>query len=235
MGEHSRKAEIIYLTEGDIIAIHNDIIYNDEDAEPGVMKRGSIDFVLTYIEEGFHGEVPEGIHEKAVQLFRLLSANHIFADGNKRTALNATWTFYFLNGYYFKYGEEIKAILKLFAVMERMVDTTEVTGYFEEIAAPILTSPEVNRETKQFYEFTMQSYELVAELTYQIENLESPQDVIEAGEIARSLITVFSKMHLLIEGEDIDEIPVDIEPFHEHAIAAANIVDELQLRIDEFD
>ncbi|WP_373189547.1 Fic family protein [Halolamina sp.] len=47
-----------------------------------------MDFVLDYIEAGSFGEAPEGIHETAFHLLRLLVANHPFVDANKRTALN---------------------------------------------------------------------------------------------------------------------------------------------------
>ncbi len=50
---------------------------------------------------GNFGTVPETIHEKVFHRFRLLVANHPFVDANKRTALNTTAVFYFLNGYQF--------------------------------------------------------------------------------------------------------------------------------------
>lgn len=124
---------ILYPSKEDILQIHKDIIEEDDDAHSGILNEGYIEYTLNCIEHGHFGEVPETIHEKAVTLLRLLAANHSFADGNKRTALNTTWTFYALNGYYFDYGEEIKAILKLFAVMERMVDQGEAIDYFGEI------------------------------------------------------------------------------------------------------
>ncbi|WP_248897783.1 type II toxin-antitoxin system death-on-curing family toxin [Haloplanus halobius] len=135
MGPDSNH-DVFYPTKDDIMSIHEDIIEEDDDAEPGILNDGTVNYALNCIEHGHFGQVPETLHEKAVMLLRLLSANHSFADGNKRTALNTTWTFYALNGYYFDYGEEIKAILKLFAVMERMVDQEEVADYFEEIALP---------------------------------------------------------------------------------------------------
>jgi death-on-curing protein len=129
--------DIIYPDKKDIISIHDDIVAEDEDASEGIINEGDIDFAINYIQHGHFGNCPETIHEKAVHLIRLLAANHSFVDGNKRTALNTTWTFYLINDYYFDYGEEIKAILKLFAVMERMVDNEEATEYFEDIALPI--------------------------------------------------------------------------------------------------
>lgn len=135
--DSSEPYGIVYLTKDEIMGIHEDIIESDDDAEPGCINDGQIDFAINYISHGHFGKVPESIHEKALSLLRLLSANHSFVDGNKRTALNSTWTFYLLNGYYFDYGEEIKAILKLFAVMENMVDQKEAVAYFESITDPI--------------------------------------------------------------------------------------------------
>lgn len=129
----SPSHEIIYPTVREIVSIHDDIVEEDEDATVGVRDEGQVDYILACISEGHFGRVPEGIHEKAATLMRLLAANHAFVDGNKRTALNATWTFYAMNGIYFDYGEEIKAILKLFAVMEEMVDFDEVVSYFSDI------------------------------------------------------------------------------------------------------
>lgn len=128
--------DILYPSKQEILAIHRDIIQEDDEADTGTINTGHIDFALNCIEHGHFGEKPETIHEKAVALMRYLSANHPFTDGNKRTALNATWTFYALNGLYFDYGEDIKAILKLFAVMERMVDLDEVVEYFGSISYP---------------------------------------------------------------------------------------------------
>lgn len=128
--------DTFYPTVDHILGIHKDIIESDEDADSGVAKEGYVDYVVDFIEHGHFGEGPETIHEKAYELLRLLAANHPFTDGNKRTALNSTWTFYAMNGHEFDYGEEIKAILKLLAVMERMVDREEAIDYFEDITYP---------------------------------------------------------------------------------------------------
>lgn len=124
-----------YPAKENIIGIHDDIISEDDDADPGLFPSGDgkIDFVLSQVKGGITDEEPETVHEKALLLFKRIASNHPFVDGNKRTALNTTWTFYALNGYYFDYGEEIKAILKLFAVKEEMVDTDEALSYFADI------------------------------------------------------------------------------------------------------
>lgn len=127
----------VYPPKEAILGIHEDIIREDEDAEPGVTSPGGIDFVLDYVAEGFKGEGPKTLHEKGFEFMRMLAANHYFVDGNKRTALNTVTTFYFLNGKYLNYGEEVKAVLKLLAVMESMVDGEKVKKHFEDVTISI--------------------------------------------------------------------------------------------------
>jgi death-on-curing protein len=50
---------------------------------------------------------------------------------NKRTALNTTVVFYFLNGYQFEYDNEIRSILKRFGADEAAVDEVETVEYLE--------------------------------------------------------------------------------------------------------
>jgi len=72
---------------------------------------------------------PETIHEKAFHLLRLLVANHPFVDANKRTALNTTVVFYFLNGYRFSYDTEIRTVPKRFGTDEKAVNTDKTVDY----------------------------------------------------------------------------------------------------------
>jgi death-on-curing protein len=118
-----------YPSVGDVLAIHDDIVSEYSDTESGVRNRGDIEFVLNYIEDGSFGAAPETIHEKAFHLLRLLVANHPFVDANKRTALNTATVFYFLNGYRFRYDDEIRSLLKQFGTDETSVDDTETIAY----------------------------------------------------------------------------------------------------------
>ncbi len=101
--------------------------------EPGVRSTDAIESALQYISEGFFGEVPETIHEKAVHLMRLLVAEHPFVDGNKRTALRPVVVFYMLNGYTFEYGDEVRALLHRFATTQD-VDVETAVIYFRACA-----------------------------------------------------------------------------------------------------
>lgn len=123
---------IWYPTVDDIVRIHDDIIEEDPDSEPGIGSRDRIQYAVEHIEHGAFGEGPETIHEKAFDLMRLLASNHWFVDGNKRTALNATNLFYFFNGYELEYGEDLRAMLKLLAVREEIIDREVATEYLSE-------------------------------------------------------------------------------------------------------
>ncbi|QAU13386.1 type II toxin-antitoxin system death-on-curing family toxin [Halorubrum sp. BOL3-1] len=120
-----------YPSVEDVVTIHDDIVAEYPDTPAGVRNRGDIEFALNYIEEGSFGSAPETVHEKAYHLFRLLVANHPFVDANKRTALNVTVVFYFLNGYRFEYDGEARAILKGFGTDEAAVDEEDTTDYLQ--------------------------------------------------------------------------------------------------------
>lgn len=123
-------ADLLYPTRAEVLAIHDDIIAEDPAAEPGVRSPEAIDSTLTFVSEGYFGEVPDTVHEKAAHLLRLLVADHPFVDGNKRTALNTTVVFYDLNGFSFDYEDEsVRDILKRFAVDADAVDMEQVVEY----------------------------------------------------------------------------------------------------------
>lgn len=136
MSDRMADGEFQYPTPEDVLAMHEAIVAADPEAERGVRKPDAPESALTYISEGYFGEVPETIHEKAAHLMRLLVSDHAFVDGNKRTALNTTATFYAMNGYYFDYGQEIKAILKSFAGADE-VDVDRAIHRCEMIVRPV--------------------------------------------------------------------------------------------------
>lgn len=126
-----------YPSVEDVISIHEEIVSEYSVTSPGVQRRGDIEFALHYIKEGSFETTPETIHEKAFHLLRLLVANHPFVDANKRTALNTTAVFYFLNGYRFSYDEEIRSILKQFGTDETAVEPEATIHYLEVNTEPL--------------------------------------------------------------------------------------------------
>lgn len=134
-----------YPSVADVLAIHDDIVSEYPDTQPGVKNRGDIEFVLNYIEEGNFGTAPASIHEKAFHLLRLLVANHPFVDANKRTALNTTTVFYFLNGYRLEYDEDIREILTDFGTDQTAVDEAETVAYLRSHTEEIDLVGEIER------------------------------------------------------------------------------------------
>ena len=126
--------EFVYSSANLILDLHTQIVKEGDLTEPGVRSEDAVESALQYVSEGFFGEVPDSLHQKAVHLMRLLVADHPFVDGNKRTALRTVVVFYMLNGYTFEYGDEIRALLHRFATDETEVDTETAVIYFRACA-----------------------------------------------------------------------------------------------------
>ena len=126
--------EFAYPSVELIIDLHAQIVEEGDLTEPGVRSKDAVESALQYVSEGFFGEVPDSLHQKAIHLMRLLVADHPFVDGNKRTALRTVVVFYMLNGYTFEYGDEIRALLHRFATDETDVDTETAVIYFRSCA-----------------------------------------------------------------------------------------------------
>lgn len=126
--------EFVYPSVEMILDLHTQIVTEGDLTEPGVRSENAIKSALQYVSEGFFGEVPNSLHQKAVHLMRLLVADHPFVDGNKRTALRTVVVFYMVNGYTFEYGDEIRALLHRFATDETEVDTETAVIYFRACA-----------------------------------------------------------------------------------------------------
>ena len=126
--------DITYPTTDDVLAIHDAVVASDRETEEGVRSAAVVESALVYVSEGYFGEVPETIHEKAAHLMHLLAAEHPFVDGNKRTALNTTALFYDLNGCEFQYDDRVRQMLRQFATDEAATDVPAVVAYCRENA-----------------------------------------------------------------------------------------------------
>jgi death-on-curing protein len=129
--------DVWYPTVEDIITMHDDILNEYPETEPGIRNRGDIAYAIEFISEGRFGERPETLHEKAFHILRLLTANHPFVDGNKRTALNTTATFYLFNGYEFQFDDRVRKILRQFASDASSVEEDDVIECLRETTTPI--------------------------------------------------------------------------------------------------
>ena len=135
MGEESES--ISYLSADDIHDIHELIVEANAETTAGVASPGDIEYAVEHIQEGQFGQGPESLHERAFQLLRLITANHPFVDGNKRTALMSIRIFYALNGLEFDYDREVKEILKALATEESSVDSEDVIAYLRAHTEPL--------------------------------------------------------------------------------------------------
>ncbi|WP_136717362.1 type II toxin-antitoxin system death-on-curing family toxin [Halorientalis salina] len=122
--------DVAYPSVEFVLELHEQIVEEGDRTESGIRSADPIESALTYVSEGFFGEVPETVHEKAAHLMRLLVADHPFVDGNKRTALRTVVVFYMMNGYTFEYGDEIRALLRRFATDQGEVDIDTAVIYF---------------------------------------------------------------------------------------------------------
>ncbi|GAB3022268.1 type II toxin-antitoxin system death-on-curing family toxin [Natronobiforma cellulositropha] len=126
--------DVVYPSVELILDLHEQVVEEGDDTESGVRSEEAVESALQYVSVGYFGEVPQTLHEKAINLMRLLVADHPFVDGNKRTALRTTVVFYMLNGYTFDYGDEIRALLHRFATDEAAVDVETAVIYFRACA-----------------------------------------------------------------------------------------------------
>ena len=149
-------ADFWYPSVEDVLDIHAEIASEYSETSPGIKRSGDVEFALHYIKKGSFDMTPETIHEKAYHLLRLLVANHPFVDANKRTALNTTATFYFLNGYRFSYDDEIRTILKQFGIDQRTVEEDTVVQYLEAHTEPIDLAGEIETWRADLVQFGLE-------------------------------------------------------------------------------
>src|SRR5207302_7910102 len=82
-----------YLTVAEVLAMHTDQIERYGGAH-GVKDPGLLEAALFRPQTGYYAD----LIEKAAALWESLAQNHVFIDGNKRTAFAATYTFLAING-----------------------------------------------------------------------------------------------------------------------------------------
>lgn len=89
-----------YLTVIDVVAIHALQIKKFGGAQ-GLRDPGQLEAALFRPQSGYYDDVIS----EAAALWESLSQNHPFVDGNKRTAMTATFVFLALNGYNVSVGD----------------------------------------------------------------------------------------------------------------------------------
>lgn len=88
-----------YLSAEDILVIHSEIV-DETGGLHGVRDVNLLDSAAHRARTSFGGrELYKTVFEKAAAYFHSLAMNHVFLDGNKRTAVTTAARFLDLNGY----------------------------------------------------------------------------------------------------------------------------------------
>lgn len=92
---------IKYLTPKDVLLLHNMVI-DAAGGSHGIRDVGLLESAVIRPQASFGGQdLYPGILDKAAALVHSLLMNHMFVDGNKRTAMYSCMTFLELNDYKF--------------------------------------------------------------------------------------------------------------------------------------
>src|SRR3974377_2284435 len=87
-------AERVYLTVGEVLQIHHQLIEN-YGGDYGLRGKGLPESAAFRPQIGYYNSIAE----EAAALMESLANNHPFLDGNKRIAFAAAHTFLLVNGY----------------------------------------------------------------------------------------------------------------------------------------
>lgn len=88
-----------YLTEEELIEINRQVILRAGEGSIGLLDSNGLNSVVEAPKQIFFGrEAYPSVWLKAAYYLQKITKKHLFADGNKRTALEATKVFLMLNG-----------------------------------------------------------------------------------------------------------------------------------------
>src|SRR6266853_1189053 len=102
-------AERVYLTVGEVLQIHHQLIENYGGAY-GLRDMGLLESAVFRPQIGYYNTIAE----EAAALIESLANNHPFLDGNKRVAFAAAHTFLLVNGY----DLEVKPLVAYLFIMQ---------------------------------------------------------------------------------------------------------------------
>lgn len=89
-----------YLSAKEIIAINETILENANEGLISVLDQNGLDSIVNAPKQEFFGkEAYPTIWLKSAYYLQKIAKKHVFADGNKRTALQTADFFLYLNGY----------------------------------------------------------------------------------------------------------------------------------------
>ena len=116
---------VIALSESMLKILHATVLYRyPDDTLPGYMSESMIEGCMDYAMTFVYGFEPyPDIIAKASALLHSIVSFHPFLDGNKRTALLATFFFLYFNGYTFTITEEAVQLTRQIAMRKIKVGT----------------------------------------------------------------------------------------------------------------
>jgi len=120
------------LTKDSIDFLHDKVIKQDPNAEPGYSSESLIGVSMERAMSSYYGEIQyKGIFEKTSALIHGIITFHPFTDGNKRTALLAAYWFLLVHGYKFRIMRE--DILKTFVSIakDEICDIEDISRWVE--------------------------------------------------------------------------------------------------------
>ena len=122
-----------YLTTKELIAINTFVIKKYTPAEPiGVKDHALLESAVLRPQTTVDGkDAYENLFEKAAALFESVALNHVFINGNKRTAFQSLAIFLSYNGYRFIMETDKKVDLTVNVVLHHY-SFSEITNIIQE-------------------------------------------------------------------------------------------------------
>lgn len=122
-----------WLTERMVLAIHQEAVAQFGGSQ-GVRDARLLDSALNKPRQAFAYSESATLFDLAASLCEGVAHNHLFVDGNKRTALLAARAFLFLNGWAFE-PDERDEVETMVAFATRKLATEELAALFKRHSA----------------------------------------------------------------------------------------------------
>lgn len=122
--------QVHYLTTKDVLLLHN-ILIDESGGSHGMRDYGLLDSAVMHPQATFGREdLYPTIIIKASALIHSLLMNHMFIDGNKRTAMYSGMTFLELNGYRFTATNK-EVVAFALKIENQKLDVEEITSWLQ--------------------------------------------------------------------------------------------------------
>jgi death on curing protein len=126
----------VFLTEKQILFIHARLI-ETTGGEHGLRDLGLLQSAAARPKASFDGQdLYQDVFQKTAALLELLTQNHPFVDGNKRTAITSSALFLLQNNFQLQVTNQEMERFSMFIVKERP-DINTIAAWFEKHSIPI--------------------------------------------------------------------------------------------------